>query len=172
MEMMIAQRLRSQGRNKPTSDVPTPVKVTADLTAQWKLTPGTPEELLRTVHPLQEKIRKADVGGTKVATAPTPEEQELQEEVGDQGMGPYGADGEQKPGEPDFVFTSRISDDEYDAALAKAFQDARQQAARLAKAADTQLGTISSISNARSGGYDWEAYGNYNAYNSRRAPIK
>ncbi len=165
MEAMMQRQLRSQGRSKPASDAPTPVRVTAELTAQWTLDPGTPEELLLAVHPLQEKIRQADVGGTKQATELSPEERELQEELGDQNVADYyGSDGEPKPGEPDFVFVSYISDDEYDAALAKAFQNARDQAGRLAKAADAQLGAIRSIGDVGSSGLDWEMYGGYDRY--------
>jgi uncharacterized protein YggE len=66
---------------------------------------------------------------------------------------------EQKPGQPAFLFVSRISEAERDKALAEAFEKAKQQATRLAKAAGAQLGALKSLAgNAAMGGGDYDVY--------------
>ena len=68
-----------------------------------------------------------------------------------------------KPGEPIFMFVSRIPEAERDKAVAEAFQKAKAQASKLAKAAGTELGALKSLSSTSTSG---NANNNYQ-YNAR-----
>jgi uncharacterized protein YggE len=162
IEMMMASRLKRGGKSAAKSKVTPPVIVSAQLTAEWRLTGKTGDELLLAVHPLQEKIKGADIGGTKEAEKLSPEQEELLEEAESSGFN-FSSGDEPKPGEPTFLFVARISDDERDKATAQAYEKARLQAARLAKAAGAELGALRTLQNAGfSGGdeYDfgWSSY--------------
>lgn len=169
MEMMMAQRMNRGGKKAAKNKVAPPVMVSAMLTASWKLKAKDAEDLLLTVHPLQEKIRTADLAGAKETEKLTPEQEELLEEAEAQGFSMYDGGEEAKPGEPLFLFVSRISDEDREQALADAFKNAKSDAVRLAKSAEATLGRLKSIqNNMYGGGYDGDDYGmaNYN-YNSR-----
>lgn len=146
MEMMLRDRLRG-GIKKPEQKpaAPDPVYVSILLKADLPLKASNAEELLVAAQTLQEKIKAADLGGAKEAKKLTPEEQELAEELAGLGGRRGGSDGPQ-PGEPLFVFVCKISDAEREKALAEAFQKARQDAARLARAAGAELGTLHQLS--------------------------
>jgi len=144
-----------------------PVLVAAMFTAEWKLDSKTPEDLLIAVHGLQEKIKGADLAGMKEAEKLSPEQEEMLEEMEQQAemMNSYGNE-TPKPGEPIFMFVSRIPEAEREKAIAEAFQKAKTQASKLAKAAGTELGALKSLSaNSTSGNAN--AYNNY-GYNSRQ----
>ncbi|QDT41963.1 hypothetical protein Pan241w_20430 [Gimesia alba] len=166
MEALLLERMKSlnrgktQKKNAPTS----PVTVSVQLSVEWKLKAKTVEELLLTTHPLQKKIKDADLGGLKAASKLSPEEQEIMEEMGERAM--YGGDGEAKPGEPVFSFASPISQEEEDKALAEAFQKARSQASRLSKAAGYELGKLNSISSDAGSSGEENEYGYRSAYYS------
>jgi uncharacterized protein YggE len=81
MQMMMMQRMKQAGKASKRATVAPPVIVTAMLTAEWKLTAKDPEELLLAVNPLQEKIKAADLSGSKEADKLTPEQEELMEEM-------------------------------------------------------------------------------------------
>jgi uncharacterized protein YggE len=165
MEQMLIQRLRQRGKRKPKkSKASSPVTVSAELTAEWKLTAKTIEELLIVSYELQEKIKAADLAGRKQAEKLSPEEQELLEEAAS-GFG-YGSSDEAKPGEPSFLFVSGISDDEREKSLAAAFQKAKSRAARLAKAAGSQLGELKSLSAQNTPGAGLDDYSMYGGYSS------
>jgi hypothetical protein len=165
MQRMMMQRMQQGGKAaKKPKKVADPVLVSAQLTAEWKLDAKNPDELLLSVHALQEKIKGADLAGMKDADKLSPEQEELLEEAGDPDMMGYSSNNQPKPGEPVFMFVGRISDAERDKALAEAFQKAKVQAGRLAKAAGADLGSLRSITahSTPSGGYD--EYGNYNRH--------
>ena len=154
--MMMRSRMRGGKANSKTS-TPIPVLVSSMLTAEWKLTAKLPDELLLAVHPIQEKIKAADLAGSKEAEKLTPEQEELLEEAAQE----YGYDGsdESKPGQPVFLFVSRVADAERDQALADAYDKARKQASRLASAAGAQLGRLKSLNSHESSANDSDEYG-------------
>lgn len=157
IEQMIAENLRRSGRPQKTGDKPRPVTVTATLTAEWALQTADPSELLVQTHELQEKIRQADLSGSAAASKLTPEEEEILEEA--QGMfGRYSSSDEPKPGEPVFSFASPISDADYDQALADAFQKAKAEAARIAKATGAELGKLEFVRGDDTNSPDYDSY--------------
>lgn len=154
---------KSSKKDKEAAKPAEPVLVSALFTAEWKLDAKTPEDLLIAVHGLQEKIKGADLAGMKEAEKLSPEQEEMLEEMeANQMMNNYGNEGP-KPGEPIFVFVSRIPEAERDKAIADAFLKAKTQASKLAKAAGTELGALKSLSSSSTSG---NANNNYQ-YNSR-----
>ena len=142
-----------------------PVLVAAMFTAEWKLDAKTPEDLLIAVHGLQEKVKAADLAGMKEAEKLSPEQEEMLEEMEAAQSLNYNGNEGPKPGEPIFVFVSRIPETERDKAIAEAFQKAKTQASKLAKAAGTELGALKSLSSTSTSG-NANDYNNYQ-YNSR-----
>lgn len=164
VEMMLMQRMQRSGRSRARASVATPVTVSAALTAEWKLDAGDAEALLLQVHPLQENIREADLGGAADAQKLSPEQQELLEEM-QTDFGYYGGGSNQpKPGEPVFALVSPITEADREKALAEAFSKAKAEAARLAKAAGVELGELKSLSSFSQPGEDENSY--YGAYDS------
>jgi len=159
IEQMIAENLRRSGRAQKTGDKPRPVTVVSTLTAEWPLQTADPSELLIHTHELQDKIRQADISGSAEASKLTPEEEEIMEEA--EGMfSRYSSSDEPKPGEPVFSFASPISDDDYEQALADAFQKAKANAARIAKATGGELGKLEFVhgddtNSMENGGYSY-----------------
>lgn len=168
MQMMMMRRMQQQpgGKKEAKKKVAEPVMVSAMLTAEIKLDAKGPDDLLLASHALQEQIKEADLGGAKDAEKLSPEQEELLEEQEAEMMN-LSNDNEPKPGEPVFLFVSKISEAERDKALAEAFQKAKAQAKQLAKAAGIELGNLKTLyaTNASAGGYD--RYGSYN-YNYNR----
>jgi uncharacterized protein YggE len=144
MERMLAQlRSRPGARlTDPKSKAPVPVFVAATLKVDLPLKAATPEELLVAGHDLQQKVRAADLGGLKESEKLSPQERELLEEMG--GREPLDS-GEPRPGEPSFLYVTPVSEGERDRALAEAFQRARRDAARLARAAGAELGAVQNL---------------------------
>lgn len=166
MQMMMMQRMQQGGVKPPVKkDEAEPVIVSALLKAELKLDAKNPDDLLLATHALQEKIKAADLGGTKDAEKLSPEEEEVLEEQQAEMMN-FGNNNEARPGEPVFLFVSRISEADRDKALAEAFQKAKGEARRLAKAAGIELGSLKALHAVNSGGA--QQLGNYNYnYNSR-----
>jgi uncharacterized protein YggE len=159
MQMMVMERMRTGGRaKKPDKPKAAPVQVTANLRADLPLKASGAEELLVAAHALQEKIKAADLAGLKEIAAGSPEEQELAEEMDPEMMG-YNP-GETRPGEPTFLFVSKVPEEERDKALAEAFQKAKREAARLAKAAGAELGPLAQLWSTHSMGNGGEDYTN------------
>jgi uncharacterized protein YggE len=121
---------------------PQPIFVSTSVTAEFPLKSDGPDEFLVAAHALQEKIRAADLGGLKDAGKLTPQEEEIAEE---RGVQPTGQEGGPKPGEPIFLFVGRIDESQRTKAAADAFQKAKLQAARLARAVNSDLGDIRDI---------------------------
>src|SRR5205085_264656 len=88
-----------------------------------------------------EKVRAVDLGESKKMS---PEQQEEAEE----NDASFNMNGEQTaaPGEPVFLFVSKISAEDRDKALASAFAKAKESAGQLAKAAGTQIGALRQLS--------------------------
>jgi len=154
MERLIRQRIAAAGRKPKGLKLPRSFTVSATLKAEWPLAPDDPEKLLLAAHALQEKVRVADLGGTKQTKKLSEEEQELAEEMAEM-MAEMGDDDEADPSEPQFLFLARITDQQRQKALAQAFAKARAQAARLAEAADAKLGPLVSLSGEGSGAIDY-----------------
>jgi len=146
MEMMMAQRMR--GGRRPTAkkeEVKPPVSVSTTLTAQWPLKANAGEQLLIAATALQEKIKAADLAGTKEQSKLSAEEQELSDELAAEQMAMFNEEGP-KPGEPMFMFVAPISAAEREKLLAEGFKKAKERAARLAKAAGAELGALRMLS--------------------------
>lgn len=145
MEMMMAQRMR--GGRRPAAkkeEVKPPVSVSTTLLAQWPLKDTTGESLLIAVTALQDKIKAADLAGTKEQSKLSAEEQELSDELAAEQMAMFNEEGP-KPGEPMFTFVAPISTDERDKLLADGFKKAKNHATRLAKAAGAELGSLRTL---------------------------
>jgi len=163
MQMMMRAR-RGGGKAQPKNTPSPPILVMAQVSADWKLSSKTNEELLLAVHPLQEKVKATDIAGLKDAEKLTPEQEEMLEEA-DESYG-YSSSDERKPGTPVFLFISKVSEAEREQAMTDAFAKAKAQATRLAKAAGTKLGSLQSLSGAGAAGSDYEGYGGGNGYDA------
>ena len=162
MMMSMINERRGRSNKDAASKTAVPITVTCSLTAEWAMTAKTPDELLVIVHPLQQELRDADISGAKDATALSPEQQELVEEMGNEyGYNRYSSSDESQPGTPSFLFAAPVSEEEEDQALAKAFQKAKSQAARLSKATGTNLGKLVSVSSSESQGPGDDEYAAY-----------
>jgi hypothetical protein len=143
MEMMMAQQMRQRGKKKK-AEVVFPTVLVAQLTADWPLAGKSADEILILSHDLTEKIRAADLSGSKKSEKLLPEEEEVMEESEGANFQRYNQGGE-KPGEPVFLYVSTVPADVQEKGLAEAFQKAKESAARLAKAADGRLGALRSL---------------------------
>lgn len=162
MMSMIEQQRGRTGRPS-ANKTSVPVTVTCSLTVDWKLKFESSEDLLLFVHPLQQELQTADLSGAKDASALSPEQKEMIEEMqgeyGEFGMDYYSS-GEQEPGTPVFTYVATISEEEQDKALAEAFQKAKSDASRLSKATGAELGKLVSITSSSAPGSDDE-YSSY-----------
>ncbi len=143
MEMMMAQQMRQRGKKKK-AEVVFPTVLVAQLTADWPLAGKSADEILILSHDLSEKIKAADLSGTKKSEKLLPEEEEVMEESEGANLQRYNQ-GNEKPGEPVFVYVSMVPPDLQEKGLAEAFDKAKQSAARLAKAAGSSLGLLRSV---------------------------
>jgi uncharacterized protein YggE len=165
MDMMMAQRMKQAGKKGAAKDkTAPPVEVTSTLTAEWKLTAKDPEALLLAVHPLQEKIRSADLAGKAEAEKLSPEQQEMMEELEAAGQNRFSSSEEEPAGTPDFLFVSRVNSAEHEKAMRDAFQSAQVQAGKLAKAAGSELGSLRSITSFDDPSGEYEDYGRRGGY--------
>ena len=166
MEVMIAQRMGGRNAKKARKPIKPPVAVTTTLTANWPLAGDTTEKLLLAADTVREKVKAAELSGGKEVPKLSPEEQEVAEEMAAEIARNSGNDEEQaKPGEPHFLFLARLSPQERQAALAEAFAKAKVQAAELAKAAGTGLGSLTGLSGQGASGGMGNPYARYNPYN-------
>ena len=133
--------MQNQGGKKPPAkpkEAP-PVVVSCNLKAQIRLTAPNPEEMLILTHGLEERIKAADLGGTKAIKQGGPQEEELaQEEM--QGM--VNGDEQRVRGQPFLIYVSKLSDEERIRAVREAFKRAERQAGELAGAAGLVLGPV------------------------------
>lgn len=166
MEMMV--RARTGGRAKKPdakSAAAPPVMVAQQLKADLPLKGASIEELLEKAHTLQEKIKAADLAGLKETEKLSPQEEEQAEETKAMEEMMMGNTGEPQRGEPVFLFVSKITEAERDKAMAEAFQKAKAEAQRLAKAAGAELGKLNTLHATAAAGN--EGYDEYDAYASR-----
>jgi uncharacterized protein YggE len=168
MEMLMAQRMRGGARRPAAKKEETkpPVTVQTTLSAHWKLTAGEGDQLLVAVSTLQDKIKAADLAGTKEQSKLSPEEQELSEELGAEQMAMYSGEEGPKPGEPMFVFVAPISAADREKLLAEGYQKAKERAMRLAKAAGAELGALRLLNENEVDASDEALAGNPYNYNA------
>lgn len=133
IQRMMAQQAARSGA-KPAAKEPT-VTVTCTLKAEWPIK-SAPDSVLADNYALQQKVKAAQLAGGKDAKSVTPEEQEVLDEA--QGMADQNGQAAAS-GEPAFVYVMHVSDEDRAAATADAFGKAKADAARLAKAAGTEL---------------------------------
>ena len=145
MEAMVRQRMASRGR-KASKGLKTPKSVALSLTlkAEWPLTAEDPDKRLLEAQTLQDKVKAADLGGSKEAEKPSPEEEEMAEEMAE--MMPSSGEEKMTPGQPNFLYVARISEKDRQKALAEAFVKAKTKAGQLAEAAGVSLGTLVGLS--------------------------
>lgn len=149
MEMMVRQRMRQSGRKPSKKQTEQPISLTLTFTADWPLKTSSADELLIDSETLARKIKGADISGAaKDAETASAEDQETAEE--NAAMENNFGQQEQQPGEPRFVFLSKISKQDEDKALAQAFDDAKARATQLARASGATLGSLLSISGGAS----------------------
>lgn len=172
LEQMIASQLRQgRGKKKKRKPLKPPVKVSAQLTAEWTLKTKVPEELLLASHDLQTRINKVEFSAGDEVEKLTPEQQEIMEEFADNGFGGYSSGEEADPGKPVFVFVSRISDADQDKAVAEAFQKAKHKATRLAQAAGLELGELKNLASQKSNDNDFSEYGGLGGFDPYNYPF-
>jgi len=161
MSRMIAERMGRTKRRTTTEEAAPPTTVTATLTADWRLTAATAEELLTTADALQAKIKAADLGGTKEAEKLSAEEEELQAEF--QAMQQRGGEETPKAGEPVYLFIAFLADEDRTKLMSEAFEKAKLQAGLLATSAGAKLGGLRSLQ-SQSQGIDFDDYGGGYSY--------
>jgi hypothetical protein len=146
LELMIMQRLRTGPEKKPAPIKQNlPVIVASTLKVDLPLTAADPDELLLAASELQEQVKALDLGGLKELQKMSPEEEEVAKGLKEFLHDPATLGGQ--PGEPTFLFVSKISEDDRAKIMAEAFDQARQEAARLAKAAGAELGPLTRLHN-------------------------
>lgn len=143
MQQMFQQQMRARG--KAAVKMPEIATVSRQLVAEWSLQAKSSEELLLQSAALTKKIRDADVAGANDGDQLTPEEEELAEEMEGlrEQMGMSGI--ESNPGDPNFIYLSRITDEQHNEAIVKAFGKAKGKAGELATAAGVNLGSLWTI---------------------------
>ena len=125
-----------------------PVVVAASLNAEVPLKAAGSEQLLLLTHSLEQKIKAADLGGMKELKQMSPQDEESTQEVANAMQFGGGDPNEPKRGEPIFLYVSKVSEDERAKALTQAFEKAKIEAHRLARAAGAALGPIHHIEDA------------------------
>jgi uncharacterized protein YggE len=151
MQAMMARRAMmmqmAQGGKKAAAkpkEAP-PVVVSCVLKAQIRLSAPNPEEMLLLAHGLEERIKAADLGGTKALKQVSPQEEELaQEEM--QGM--MNGDEQRVRGQPFLCYVSKLTAEDRTRAVREAFKRAERQASELAGAAGLVLGPVCKLEEA------------------------
>lgn len=166
LEAMVMEQMRSRGKKVPKGlQPPQSFTVSANLTAEWPLKAESPEQLLILAQGIQEKIKAADLAGTKEMEKLTPEEQEFEEEA-NQANNRYGGGEAAPPGQPHFVFVAAIPKAEREKAMAEAVARAKQRASELAAAAGVEVGPLIGLSGHCSGQSNFSSgVSSYDPYN-------
>jgi hypothetical protein len=164
IEAMVMARMQSRGKKPAKTPSAATVTVTVLLTAQWSLEAETTEKMLVLAQTLQDKIKAADLAGSKEAEKLSPEEEELAEEAAQM----MDSSGEQRTpvGQPYFMFIAKLSKEDREKLLSEAFAKAKVQAADLAKAADVELGPLTGLSGQCAGQRSFGGDEEYNPYNN------
>jgi hypothetical protein len=156
MERMIRARagLGGVGNKAPTTGPSQPkVSVSGTLRAEWRLAAQSPDDLLVEANDIQSKVKAANLVAAKAAR--TPEEQEEAEEAAGMMMN----NGQPNPGEPVYIYVSKLSEDDRAKVTADAFGRAKEEAGRLAKAAGTGLGGLRQLTSTAGPAADAEQFG-------------
>jgi uncharacterized protein YggE len=141
-QQYVQKMMAMRGRGQKPAEKAKSVTLSTTLKAEWPLKAADADEMLTSAYNLQEKIKNA--GLTKKDNKQlTPEEQEAMEEA--QAMQAANGGSAAAPGEPSFVYVSKISDAEQTSAMADAFKHATADAAKLANAAGRELGTLAHL---------------------------
>lgn len=149
---MVHNRNKVLGKQPEKTESPAILAVM--IRVEFALPTSSAEDFLIAAHELQEKVKKADLGGLKERGKLSPEEQEVMEE----GFGPpRGRDGPAR-GEPVFMYISKISEEELSKSLTGAFAKAKRDAERLARAAGVELGGLHRLTNSTMGSGDDDPY--------------
>jgi len=150
MEMMMAmQNARAPGKkDAQKAKQSPPVVVTASLKAEVPLKAAGAEQLLLLAHSLEQKIKTADLGGMKELKQMSPQDEESAQEAVNAMQFGGGDPNEPKRGEPILLYVSKVSEDERAKALTQAFEKAKLEAQRIARAAGAALGPIHHIEDA------------------------
>ncbi len=150
IQTLVIQQMRARGKKVPKGLLtPRTVTVSSTLTAQWSLKEESHEKLLLLAQRLQDKIKAADLSGSKEAEKLSPEEQEFEEEA-NQMSSQFGEE-QQQPGQPQFMFVAVLPKAQRQKAMAEAFAKAKAQAAELAQAAGVEIGPLVGLSGGCSG---------------------
>jgi hypothetical protein len=157
MQRMMLNRVR-RGRSKAAKkpEPKQPVTVAAALRADFPIKQTSSDAVLVLVAELKEKLVEADVSGAKELEKGT-EKEELTEEEEEMMMQMSYSSDQQPPGEPNFIYVARISDQDQSDALAQAFTNARRHAERMAKAAGVGLGALRSLERDRVSQYAYDS---------------
>jgi hypothetical protein len=169
MERMMRERV-SRGKKPAAKDQPPPPAVVASmLTVDVPLKATSVEDVLVKSQALRDKIKAADLSGLKDMEKLSPKEEELIEEMED--LGNRYQEGGPKRGEPSFLFVARITEEERAKALAEAFQKAKKDAGRLARAAGMELGPLVQLSKNTPVGVNFDLEDSYpGRYRSSYSP--
>jgi hypothetical protein len=159
MEMIVRQQMLQAGKVDKNATEKA-VSVSCTLTAEWKLNGKTSVELLLEAQAIKDKVQAADLAGMD-SEEPTAEEAELAEALQQQ-MPNFDDESQPKPGEPLFIFVSKVSPQDRAKATATAFAKARRQAEELSTAAGAELGALRGLSRQASvNDADFEIYSPY-----------
>ncbi len=137
MMMMMAQNGGRKPPQKP-KEAP-PIVVACPLRAEIRLQAPNAEELLLLAQSLEEKVKAADLGGTKLMKQASAQDEEMAQEQMEDPNQP-------KRGEPIILYVSKVSEDAEAKALAEAFLRAKRHAGQLAAAAGSLLGPLHTVS--------------------------
>jgi hypothetical protein len=152
IQAMVIQQMKARGKKVPKGLLaPQTVSVSSTLTAHWPLKEDSHEKLLLLSQNLQEKIKAADLSGSKETEKGSAEDEELDEETS-QMMSRFGGEEEgQQPGQPQFLFVAELPKKERAKAMADAFVKAKARATELAKAAGVGIGPLVGLGGGCSG---------------------
>ncbi|HZT83547.1 MAG TPA: SIMPL domain-containing protein [Gemmataceae bacterium] len=129
----------------PDGKEPTTVVVSALLRAEWPMPAGSPEDLLTWAHAVTEKVRAADLGGRKEA------EQQARAAAEAAGEPAKTCHCGCKSGEPIFLYVAHFTENDWARVRAEAFARAQRNAARLARAAGAELGSLHNLADEPTG---------------------
>jgi Protein of unknown function (DUF541) len=152
MMMIMRQRAMMGGKQpdkKPKE--PPPIVVTCTLAAEVPLKAASPEDLLITSHELEKRVRTMDLGGAKDMKQASAQDEELAQENDD--MDPNETF---RRGDPLFLYVRRIAPDEELKAMTTAFQRARTNALKLAKASGSELGALQRVDDSQGAPWQWQ----------------
>lgn len=161
MMQQMKRRFGSDPRMAKMMKVKPPVKLSLTIKADWKLESGEASEMMLASDALKQKVIAVDFSGGSEDDKLSDEQAELAEEMSEM-MNEYGGGGDTTPaGTPSFYYIRNISPELQAELLGKAFDDAKAQAERLAKATNLELGDIKTLSSRNASRNDYNDYYGY-----------